>query len=725
MDEQPQVGREEGIGCGIGDSLDDILLIPEEKNASQRSAKRRQDELSNDVSFFRKRREVKQSEEANKVTREKTSPGSGVQAESDEGSAYSPVSSDDESQPAGRDDGICIKIQRKRNNVPQEGKAQKAPEWQCNPEGPVLASEFLHDDHEYEFDFDGSSSSSQSVKDKSSRGINDSGNEAQKSRNASTAGDEATQSHETVLLAFSNAEPITRKGRRNTSWVHSFVKRKPSGHRVCIHCKARFSPKTGSSSLKYHIENACPANPRAKEHDFDKGKANTLLCRAITEDCLSLRFADSPNLHAFASYLRPGYKPPGRKTLTNNILPHLVAIMEKVIRSKLDSIDYVSVSLDGWTSVAARNYIAILCHGITDSWVLETFLLKVVSVKESETADYVADVTRTALKEWNISLSNVVAVASDGAANMKRSVQHELRLPWIYCLAHAINRSVFKALEREPIKGIVDKAKAICKLFKYPKAKRELRKKQEVLKLRVMNMKLCCPTRWGSTYKMLKRMIASRPAIAVCLATQTRQGQRVQMLSDDEWDVIKQLVSVLRHLNEASQQLSCQKVPTVGLIVPILASLLVDHLDGEDEREEEEDHVSDDESQGNNQTSAHHDVQDFKRFLADDLGKRWDVVQDSAPVELLLSAYLDPRTKDLLSVGDDGGARRKCLAKAQAMAEKLLAKAQTKPQAYCQTNDTMQRDMRQEKGKEKETEKRKGKGEGERTQSESKTQSDE
>jgi len=182
---------------------------------------------------------------------------------------------------------------------------------------------------------------------------------------------------------------------------------------------------------------------------------------------------------------------------------------------KLGTIEYFSLSFDGWTNIAARKFIAVLCHGITVDWKLETFLLKIASVTESETAEFIAEVVRGTLETWGISLNSVMAASTDGASAMQCCVEQELELPWMYCAAHVINRSVFLALDNiEPIKTVVGKAKALCILFRFSEAKRLLREYQERLDLSTKTTKMCCPTRWGSVKKMLIRLRDARRAIA-------------------------------------------------------------------------------------------------------------------------------------------------------------------------------------------------------------------
>jgi len=171
--------------------------------------------------------------------------------------------------------------------------------------------------------------------------------------------------------------------------------REENGRMRCIHCSRTLSCKSGPSTQKYHVNTSCKVLVhRTQKPAFPNNRANALLCRMITEDCLSLRLTESPNLRAFVDYLRPGYQPPSRTTLTKTWLPKVKASLKKRMVEKLGTIEYFSLSFDGWTNIVARKFIAVLRHGITTDWKLETFLLKIASVTESETAEFIARIVR-------------------------------------------------------------------------------------------------------------------------------------------------------------------------------------------------------------------------------------------------------------------------------------------------------------------------------------------
>jgi hypothetical protein len=82
------------------------------------------------------------------------------------------------------------------------------------------------------------------------------------------------------------------------------------------------------------------------------------------------------------------------------------------------------------------------------------------------------------------------------------------------------------------------------------------------------------------------------------------------------------------------------------------------------------------------------------------------VAQENAPLELLMSAYLDPRTKDFSFI-DQEGRRRQCLQKARTVMKKLLAKGQREALTHRPAQDTTESEMEQRKNKGKEKEKKK------------------
>ena len=60
--------------------------------------------------------------------------------------------------------------------------------------------------------------------------------------------------------------------------------------------------------------------------------------------------------------LEPRYELPSRKTLTEKILTDLYKRTKSKLREFLDTSSAVSITTDGWTSVANESYLGVTCH---------------------------------------------------------------------------------------------------------------------------------------------------------------------------------------------------------------------------------------------------------------------------------------------------------------------------------------------------------------------------
>ena len=353
--------------------------------------------------------------------------------------------------------------------------------------------------------------------------------------------------------------PPEAKKRKRFSAVWKYFSVQDGQYR-CNDCGTLFQCSTATTSLRYHLENSHPTlvdNSIVVAESmttFEAKRAEQLLTKFIVSNYLAFRLVDSESFRAFVNYLQPKWKVCDRKKLSMVLTPALRAEIELQMKKRMSNIDHFSISLDSWTSLANRAYLALTAHGISKNFEFESFLLDITVVKKSETGEYIAELVRDILEAWAIDMDQVVAGTSDGASNCKKAIKRDLDLLWIYCLAHALNRSVRIGLDSNYIRDVLKKAKGISKFFRAsPKASKVLLKQQQHLHLSTKKMKIDNKTRWGSAYKMLKRLLASRAAVSATLAivTGTRKKPPVDLTSA-EWKTLENLAKVLRPLHEAT-----------------------------------------------------------------------------------------------------------------------------------------------------------------------------
>ncbi|AVK77112.1 hAT family C-terminal dimerization region domain containing protein [Pandoravirus macleodensis] len=432
--------------------------------------------------------------------------------------------------------------------------------------------------------------------------------------------------------------PFKRRPRKRTSPVWEAFHITEEGVRVCDHCEREFGMTTSTTSLKYHLEREHEIYETDDDHRFNAKQADMLVARFVANNCLALRTTSSVDFIKMVTYLRKGYKPPGKDRLKAILGGKLKTGMVEAMRRKIRSIDHYSLTLDSWTSPAGRPYVGITLHGATPSFELESFMLGLVPVKASETAKFIAHVVEEVIQEWGIDRSKIMAITSDGAKNMSAAVRSHLKVEWVYCLAHVINLCVRLTLKKTPgIKDVVKAAKAVCRTFKASAiARRALEDRQADLGLPKRPLKLDNKTRWGSTYEMLRRLTASRPAVSACLGT--LHGLRKPVADDltsAQWSLIKKIADVLEPFQDATEFLSHEKHPTMGAVMPIVLGAIPKHLkvipaDGPE-------------------------IEAFKKNLSKNIDIRWDMINVNASETMLLAVYLDPRFKDFAFIQDAEG----------------------------------------------------------------------
>ena len=156
-----------------------------------------------------------------------------------------------------------------------------------------------------------------------------------------------------------------------------------------------------------------------------------------------------------------------------------------------------------------------------------------------------------------------------------------------------------------------------------PKATYKLRVKQKLLGLAEHKLINDCITRWGSTYEMLQRFLEQQKAICAMLLDDGEN--RSLMPSVDEIATIEELNSILKHFYQATEILSEELYPTIGVVSPILNRFLTILL-AEDEEDKDV-------------------TKKIKEKIKQDLTTRY---QDGDIKNVLqISMYLDPRFKQL------------------------------------------------------------------------------
>ena len=260
-------------------------------------------------------------------------------------------------------------------------------------------------------------------------------------------------------------------------------------------------------------------------------------------------------------------------------------------------------------------------HFLTDLWKMESKVLQTQEMPEQHTGVHISERLVKA-SEWKIN-EKVVAVVRDNAANMV--LASWLLEDWgdLPCFGHALQLAVKAGLDLPLISRLTAVCRKIVGHFKHSvKAMGALREKHRGLNIPQHTLLQDVSTRWNSTYFMYERMAEQRWAIYAVIHDEqvTPSEQRHLDLKPEQWDLLSQLLVVLKPLQVATTALSKDLNVSSSLIHPVVNGLVKCHL-----------------KPGGDDLAM---IKRFKEVVTGELLRRFPFDRESVAT---LSAALDPR----------------------------------------------------------------------------------
>ncbi|KAL0209994.1 hypothetical protein P9112_010078 [Eukaryota sp. TZLM1-RC] len=144
----------------------------------------------------------------------------------------------------------------------------------------------------------------------------------------------------------------------------------------------------------------------------------SLIINVIIENELPFSFIESPALLKLIQYLNPSVKQlQCRQTVQRRIVNFASSMKENVIQKLSQVSSQISLTLDLWTSVSQRPYIASTAHWIDSNWVMKSVLLEIKQLPNPHTDKCIADYMLKVLLNFGIS-GKIIGVTTDNGANV-------------------------------------------------------------------------------------------------------------------------------------------------------------------------------------------------------------------------------------------------------------------------------------------------------------------
>ena len=306
-----------------------------------------------------------------------------------------------------------------------------------------------------------------------------------------------------------------------------------------------------------------------------------LIAEFVARDLRPLSVVDGVGFRQLLGYIEPGYKVPSRTHVTSICSKKYRSTKESLLAS-FNKVSNIALTSDIWTSRATQAYLTITCHFITADWKMEGKVLLTQEMHERHTGVHISERLMNGAKEWKIE-EKISAVVRDNAANMVLAM--ELLEDWSdqSCFGHTLQLAVNAGLDLSIINRLTAVCRKIVGHFRHSVvAMGALRTRQTNMSIPQHNLLQDVSTRWNSTYFMYDRLAEQRWAIYAVIHDElvTPSSHRHLDLAPDQWDLLNQLIVVLKPLQVATTALCKAQNISSSLIHPVVNGLVKCHLKG-------------------------------------------------------------------------------------------------------------------------------------------------
>lgn len=291
---------------------------------------------------------------------------------------------------------------------------------------------------------------------------------------------------------------------------------------------------------------------------------------------------DHVYFNEFIHSLRPSFEFKCRITTSKAIL-EIFEVRKRILYDELKFVSSrISTTMDMWTSNQNKAYMCITAHWIDENWLMQKRILKFIHIDGKHTGTRLANAFVKGVMSMNIEKKLFALTLDNASSNDKcaREVVIELnklfnisKVPplmcdgaffHVRCLCHILNLVAQDGLKiiahtiqniRTTI-GIVKNSTLQWEEFQKCAVECDLNNNS--------GLPLDVPTRWNSTYDMLKQAIYYRGAFERLLFLDEDRYQRCAP-SAEEWGMAESLCNCLEKFNDATLLFSGCLYPTANL----------------------------------------------------------------------------------------------------------------------------------------------------------------
>ena len=300
------------------------------------------------------------------------------------------------------------------------------------------------------------------------------------------------------------------------------------------------------------------------------------IAEMVARDLRPINIVEGDGFKNLLSYIEPGYIVPSH-THISTVCRRLYDTEKERLLKTITECRHVALTTDIWTSAAIQGYMTVTVHFVNESWQLCSNVLLTEEMPDRHTGQNIADRLTKAAIDWSIPTEKIAGCVHDNAANAVNGLELT-GWPHFGCVGHTLQLCINSGLDIAAISQMTAAARKIIGHFKHSVvAMTGLREKQLQLEVPQHHLIQDVSTRWNSTYFMLGCLAEQRVAIYTVIHDSAFTKLHLD-LKDSQWDLLSQMVTVLKPLQIATTVFSSDLNVSCSIIYPVVTGLLFNHL---------------------------------------------------------------------------------------------------------------------------------------------------
>jgi hypothetical protein len=316
----------------------------------------------------------------------------------------------------------------------------------------------------------------------------------------------------------------------------------------------------------------CLSRTQEWQHDHPTAsKIHHAIGSMIATDIQPIQMVENEGFKNLIGILEPRYKIPSRKFFSENVLPNLFQQVNIKIKQLMNGNAGISFTVDLWTAeYTTQSYMSLTAHWLTSAFHRKAAVLQCELFEAQHTANQISTTFLRMLDKWSISISNCHLVLHDNGANIIKAFRDINNIEHASCFAHTLQLVIKDGLlSQRFVIDILSTSRTLVGHFKHSSsATSQLHKLQQDLNLTPTQLIQDVPTRWNSSFYLLKRLVELRKPVSLYCS----ENDTVTNLTPHQWTVAGNVVSILTPFEELTRDVSNASA-SISLVIPAVKAL--------------------------------------------------------------------------------------------------------------------------------------------------------